>query len=52
MLAFVRVIFPLVPLLIGAAVVVATVALCKTDSSKKAKIAKLKARVEALERKA
>jgi cell division protein FtsB len=52
MLAFIPLFFPLVPVLIGAGAGAATVAVCKSDGGKrKAKIAKLKARIEALERK-
>jgi hypothetical protein len=49
MLAFIPVLFPLVPVLLGAGA--ATVAACGSGDKKKAKIAKLKARIEALERK-
>lgn len=51
MLAFIPVLFPLIPVLLGAGVGAAVVAACKSDNGKKAKIAKLKARIEALERK-
>jgi hypothetical protein len=51
MLAFIPVLFPLVPVLIGAGAGAATVAVCSTGDKKKAKIARLKARIEALERK-
>lgn len=52
-LAFIPILFPLVPLLVGAGAGAVTVAACTADSGKKkAKIAKLKARIEALERKA
>ena len=56
MLAFIPVLFPLVPLLVGAGAGAATVAACnagntKSGGGKKAKIAALKARIEALERK-
>jgi hypothetical protein len=51
MLAFVPLLFPRVPVLIGAGVGAATMAACKSDDRKKAKIAKLRARIEALERK-
>jgi hypothetical protein len=51
MLAFIPVLFPLVPVLIGAGAGAATVAACSPGDKKKAKIAKLKARIEALERK-
>jgi len=51
MLAFIPVFFPLVPVLIGAGAGAATVAACSSGDKKKAKIAKLKARIEALERK-
>jgi hypothetical protein len=53
MLAFIPVLFPLVPMLIGAGAGAATVAAChsKPEGKKKAKIAALKARIEALERK-
>lgn len=52
MLAFIPVLFPLVPLLIGAGAGAVTVAACsKPEGKKKAKIAALKARIEALERK-
>jgi hypothetical protein len=54
MIAFIPVLFPLVPLLLGAGVGAATVAACttpKTGGKKKAQIAQLKARIEALERK-
>jgi len=53
MLAFIPILFPLVPLLIGAGAGAVTVAACssKPDGEKKAKIAALKARIEALERK-
>ena len=49
MLAFIPVLFPLVPLLLGAGA--ATVAAGKSDDKKKLMIAKPKARIEALERK-
>ena len=53
MIAFIPVLFPLVPVLLGAGVGAATVAACssKSGGKKKAKIAELKARIEALERK-
>ena len=51
MLAFIPVLFPLIPVLLGAGAGAAVVAACKSDNGKKAKIAKLKARIEALERK-
>lgn len=51
MLAFIPLIVPLVPLLLGAGVGAAAVSACKSDGRKKAKIAALKARIEALERK-
>jgi hypothetical protein len=52
MLAFIPLLFPLVPLLVGAGAGAVTVAACTADGGKKkAKIAKLKARIEALERK-
>jgi len=51
MLAFIPVFFPLVPVLLGAGAGAATVAACTSTDKKKAKIAKLKARIEALERK-
>jgi hypothetical protein len=52
MFAFIPLLFPLVPVLLGAGAGAATVAICKTDDKKKHKIEKLKARIEALERKA
>jgi hypothetical protein len=52
MIAFIPVLFPLVPVLLGAGAGAATVAACSTTDKKKAKIAKLKARIDALERKA
>jgi hypothetical protein len=51
MIAFIPVLFPLVPVLLGAGAGAATVAACSTSDEKKAKIARLKARIEALERK-
>jgi hypothetical protein len=51
MLAFIPLLFPLVPVLLGAGAGAATVAVCKADDKKGRKIAKLKARIEALERK-
>jgi hypothetical protein len=52
MLAFIPVLFPLVPLLVGAGAGAATVAACNPGGGKKkAKIERLKARIEALERK-
>jgi cell division protein FtsB len=53
MLAFIPLLFPLVPLLIGAGAGAATVAACSNQpkGKNKAKIAALKARIEALERK-
>jgi hypothetical protein len=51
MLAFIPIFFPLVPVLLGAGAGAATVAACSSADKKKAKIAKLKARIEALERK-
>jgi hypothetical protein len=56
MIAFIPVLFPLVPLLVGAGAGAATVAACnsgksKSGGGKKAEIAALKARIEALERK-
>jgi hypothetical protein len=53
MLAFIPLLFPLVPVLLGAGAGAVTVAACKSGDSgkKKAKIAVLKARIEALERK-
>jgi hypothetical protein len=51
MIAFIPVLFPLVPVLLGAGAGAATVAACSTTDKKKAKIARLKARIEALERK-
>jgi len=44
-------VFPLVPVLIGAGVGAAPVAVCRSDEHRKAKLARLKARIEALERK-
>jgi hypothetical protein len=51
MLAFIPFIIPLVPLVLGAGLGAAAVAASKSDGKKKAKIAALKARIEALERK-
>jgi hypothetical protein len=51
MLAFIPLLFPLVPVLLGAGAGAATVAVCQKDDKRKTKIAKLKARIEALERK-
>jgi hypothetical protein len=54
MLAFIPLLFPLVPVLLGAGAGAVTVAAVNGKSSggkKKAKIAALKARIEALERK-
>jgi hypothetical protein len=54
MLAFIPLLFPLVPVLLGAGAGAVTVAACKSDSGsgkRKAKIAALRARIEALERK-
>jgi hypothetical protein len=51
MLAFIPVFFPLVPVLLGAGAGATAVAACSSGDKKKAKIAKLKARIEALERK-
>ena len=55
MLAFIPVLFPLVPVLIGAGVGATAVAACNSketcESKKEAEIAALKARIEALERK-
>jgi precorrin-6B methylase 2 len=52
MIAFIPLIVPLVPLIIGAGTGAVAVAACTSESGKrKAKIAKLKARIEALERK-
>jgi hypothetical protein len=53
MLAFIPLLFPLVPVLLGAGAGAVTVAACKpsTGGKKKAEIAALKARIEALERK-
>jgi hypothetical protein len=53
MLAFIPLLFPLVPVLLGAGAGAVTVAAIKTGDGgkKKAKIAALKARIEALERK-
>jgi len=51
MLAFIPLLFPLVPVLIGAGAGAATVAVCANDDKKSRKIAKLKARIEALEKK-
>ena len=53
MLAFIPLILPLVPVLLGAGAGAATVAAVKSGGGgkKKAKIAALKARIEALERK-
>ena len=53
MLAFIPLRFPLVPVLLGAGAGAVTVAACKSDSGsgkRKAKIAALRARIEALER--
>ena len=53
MIAFVRVVFPLIPLLLlGACVGALIAAACRPAGRKKEKIADLKARIEALERKA
>jgi hypothetical protein len=51
MLAFIPLLVPLVPLLLGAGAGAATVAACKSPVNNMAKIAQLKARIEALERK-
>lgn len=53
MLAFIPLLFPLVPVLLGAGAGAVTVAACTSpgNGKKKAKIAALKARIEALERK-
>jgi hypothetical protein len=51
MLAFIPILFPLVPVLLGAGAGAAAVAACSSTDKKKAKIAKLKDRIEALERK-
>jgi hypothetical protein len=52
MLAFIPLLFPLVPLVVGAGAGAVAVAAIKSDGGKKkAKIAALKARIEALERK-
>jgi len=51
MLAFIPLFIPLVPLLLGAGAGAVAVAACKSGGKKKAKIAELKARIEALERK-
>lgn len=53
MLAFIPLLFPLVPVLLGAGAGAVTVAAFKSGDGgkKKAKIAALKARIEALERK-
>ena len=51
MLAFIPLLVPLVPLLLGAGAGAATVAACKSPGKNKAKIAQLKVRIEALERK-
>jgi hypothetical protein len=53
MLAFIPVLIPLVPILLGAGAGAVTVAVCSSGDGgkKKAKIAALKARIEALERK-
>jgi hypothetical protein len=48
MLAFNPLLFPLVPVLLGAGA--ATVAVCQKEDKRQAKIARLKARIEALER--
>jgi hypothetical protein len=52
MLAFVRAFFPVIPLLLGVCLGVLLAAAFKRGGKKKARIAELKARVEALERKA
>jgi hypothetical protein len=51
MLAFIPILLPLVPVLLGAGAGAAMVAACSSTDKKKTKIAKLKARIEALERK-
>jgi hypothetical protein len=53
MIAFIPLLYPLVPVLLGAGAGAVTVAACKSvdGGKKKAKIAALKARIEALERK-
>ncbi|MGA2016344.1 MAG: hypothetical protein ABSH26_05270 [Opitutaceae bacterium] len=51
MIAFIPVIIPLLPVLLIFGAGAATVAACKSGGKKKAKIAELKARIEALERK-
>lgn len=52
MIAFVRVVFPLIPILLVACAAGLITAACRGGGRKKAKIAELKARIEALERKA
>lgn len=53
MLAFIPLLLPLVPVLLGAGAGAVTVAACQPakNGKKKAEIAALKARIEALERK-
>jgi len=52
MIAFVRVVFPLIPLLLlGACVGALIAAACRPAGGKREKMAKLEARIEALERK-
>ena len=51
MLAFVRAVFPLAPILLGACAGALAVVACKSGGKNKARIAALRARVEALERK-
>lgn len=52
MLAFVRVLHPLMPLLLGICLGVLMATAFRKGGNKKARIAELKARVDALERKA
>ena len=52
MIAFIHVFLPVIPALLLFGAGAATVAACKSGGKKKARIAELKARVEALERKA
>jgi hypothetical protein len=51
MIAFVRVVFPLIPILLGACAGALAVMACRPSGKNKARIAELRSRVEALERK-
>jgi hypothetical protein len=51
MIAFIPVIIPLLPVLLGFGAGAAAVAACRSGGKRKAKLAELKARIEALERK-